>query len=137
MKKILLIFILLFLSCSDTKKAQVNAQGVKEEPVAIEQTDETTQISDSNLPLPVEDSNNINNAISPNESIVSSFYMQKCASCHGKRAELKYENARILNSLDEELLTQRLSTLQNDKDHNLNSKQISPIVNFIKKKNNE
>lgn len=51
---IILVITMFFVACSDEKVSKTN-ENSKEEAVQIEKNDETTQLSDSNLPLPVDD----------------------------------------------------------------------------------
>ncbi len=139
MKKILFALLcLLFLGCENEKKDVLNTQNSNEELIVIEQDDEITPISDSNLPLPIEDESMENGEnLSFNSSITSTLYKKKCASCHGKKAELKPQGSRALRNLDKQSLIQSLDLLEKnkDKDHilELSKSQIDGLAEFISK----
>lgn len=145
MKKNLFIFfigfVLFFLcACQSEEKDLVKEQNSTEELVQIEQNDEKTQISDSNLPLPIEDEVKENATdLGFNLSVVNSLYKKKCSSCHGKKAELEVNGNRAIKNLDKQSLIQRLNDLEQDKNKNhileLSQRQIENLAEFISKGN--
>lgn len=129
----LLIFFVIYLSaCDQNEEKNVKYNDSKEELVQIEQNDEKTELSDNNLPLPVEDDGqNTNSTIEISSSIVSSFYKQKCASCHGQKGEISIKG-RKLRDLNKEIFMQKMFILKNDSHHkNLSKEQNENLADFI------
>lgn len=127
------LFIILFLNaCGDNEKMDSKNQNTTEEVVQIEQNDEKTEFSDSNLPLPVDDeAQNLDEGYNINTSVVSSLYKQKCASCHGNKGEKITKGIKIRN-LDKQNFIIKLTALQKDKNHKeLTKDQIEQISQFI------
>lgn len=129
----------LFLACQSEENPLKN-QNFTEELVQIEQNDEKTQISDSNLPLPIEDGiGEVLMEFKLNSSVVNFLYKKKCASCHGKKGELRIDGSRVIKDLDKSVLVRRLSDLERDKSKNhvldLSQDQIQNLAEFISKGN--
>lgn len=131
------LFIILFLNaCGSNEKVDSKNQNATEEVVQIEQNDERTELSDSNLPLPVDDeAQNLDNEYNINTSVVGALYKQKCASCHGNKGEKIIKGIKIRN-LDQQNFITKLTILKKDKNHKeLTKDQIEQITQFITKAN--
>ncbi len=131
------LFIILFLNaCGSNEKVDSKNQNATEEVVQIEQNDERTELSDSNLPLPVDDeAQNLDNEYNINTSVVGALYKQKCASCHGNKGEKIIKGIKIRN-LDQQNFITKLTILKKDKNHKeLTKDQIEQIAQFITKAN--
>ncbi len=137
---ILLCFLL--LGCEKENKDLSRDQNSAEDLVQMEQNDEKTQISDSNLPLPIEDEAS-ESFTDPglNLSVVNALYKKKCSSCHGKKAELKIGESRVIKNLDKRTLIESLKVLEKNKDKNhileLSQRQIESLAEFIIRQDNE
>lgn len=131
---ILSVFLSVFVACSNDEKNVSKAQNTEQEMVQIEQNDEKTELSDSNLPLPVDDeAQNLNEEHDTNPSVISSLYKQKCATCHGEKGELKPKNTLAIKSLDKQIFIQKIKALK-DKNHSfLSEEQIQNLADFINK----
>lgn len=136
---LVVMFCSLFLACQNGESS-TKTQNVIEEPVQIEQNDEKTQISDSNVPLPIEDgAGEVVVESKFNSSVVVFLYRKKCASCHGRKGELKIDGSRVIKNLDKSVLVRRLSELEKGKDKShvldLSQGQIQNLAEFISREN--
>lgn len=122
------------IACSNDEKNTSKPQNTDQEIVQIEQNDEKTELSDSNLPLPVDDEiHNLENKYDANPSVISSLYRQKCASCHGEKGELKPENSIAIKTLNSKIFIQKIKKIK-DKNHSfLSEEQIQNLADFISK----
>lgn len=127
-------FLLVLSACSNDEKSISKAQNTDQEIVPIEQNDEKTELSDSNLPLPVDDeAQNLDNKLEANPSVVSSLYKQKCATCHGEKGEIKSKNGVAIKTLNSKIFTQKIKMIK-DKNHSfLSDEQIQNLADFINK----
>lgn len=127
-------FLLVLSACSNDEKSISKAQNTDQEIVPIEQNDEKTELSDSNLPLPVDDeAQNLDNKLEANPSVVSSLYKQKCATCHGEKGEIKSKNGAAIKTLNSKIFTQKIKMIK-DKNHSfLSDEQIQNLADFINK----
>ncbi|EJT5027029.1 cytochrome c [Campylobacter coli] len=128
------LFAVLFLNaCSDDKEFNHKNQNTTEEIVQIEQNDEKTEFSDTNLPLPVDDEASISEDYDVNPSVINSLYKQKCATCHGEKGELKPKNSTAIKTLSNKIFIQKIKTIK-DKNHSfLSDEQIQNLADFINK----
>lgn len=132
--------IFLFLSCSSEEKQSPKFGEQTQESVQIEQSDEKTELSDTNLPLPVEDDDSQNQEFEPSPSVIGYFYKQKCANCHGKKGEVKTDTL-ILKKLNKQSFIEKLKAYQNStnaklkevKAHSLNlsQEQIENLADYV------
>ncbi|AXP09110.1 cytochrome c [Campylobacter hepaticus] len=131
---ILSFFLLFFMACSNDKKNTSKTQNTVEEIIQIEQNDEKTELSDSNLPLPVDDEMQTSkNTYEVNLSVISSLYKQKCASCHGEKGELQINHNPAIKTLNNKTFIQKIKILK-DKNHSfLTQEQIYNLADFINK----
>lgn len=128
------LFIILFLSaCSDDKEFNHKNQDATEEIVQIEQNDEKTEFSDTNLPLPVDDEFDISEKHKVNPSVVNSLYKQKCASCHGEKGEIKTKKGIAIKNLSSERFIQRLQNLKDEAHNFLTQEQRENLAKYISK----
>ncbi|TKX31862.1 c-type cytochrome [Campylobacter aviculae] len=137
MGKILTIFISFFIvlsisACGDSDELNSKKQNSIEDKVELEKNDETTQLSDTNLPLPVDDeSQDFNGEYNTNLSIIGSLYKQKCASCHGERGELKPKKSMAIRNLNFENWTLRIRKLKDDSHAFLTEEQSDNLAKYI------
>lgn len=132
--------IFLFLGCSSEEKQSPKFSEQTQEPVQIEQSDEKTEFSDTNLPLPVKDDSGQNQELEPSPSVIGSFYKQKCANCHGKKGELKTDTL-MLKKLNKQSFIEKLKAYQDNtntklkefKAHSLNlsQEQIENLADYV------
>ncbi|EDK4686299.1 cytochrome c [Campylobacter jejuni] len=120
-------FLLVLSACSNDEKNISKTQNTDQEVVQIEQNDEKTELSDSNLPLPVDDEHEAN------PTIINSLYKQKCATCHGEKGELKPKNSTAIKTLGNKIFIQKIKMIK-DKNHSfLSDEQIQNLADFINK----
>lgn len=138
MKKfVLFVFIsFCFVACQSEEKSSLEAEKSQEVPVQIEQDDAKAQVSDTNLPLPVEDGGE-RELSQINSSVVSSLYQYKCATCHGKRGEISLQGTQINRLSFENFVTQFNTLRTKDANHalSLSKEQINNIARLITKEN--
>ncbi|EAI3899420.1 cytochrome c [Campylobacter coli] len=128
------LFLVLFLNaCSDDKEFNHKNQDAAEEIVQIEQNDEKTEFSDTNLPLPVDDEFDISEEHKVNPSVVNSLYKQKCASCHGEKGEIKTKKGIAIKNLSSERFIQRLQNLKDEAHNFLTQEQRENLAKYISK----
>ncbi|HDZ5095774.1 TPA: cytochrome c [Campylobacter jejuni] len=127
-------FLLVLSACSNDEKNISKTQNTDQEIVQIEQNDEKTELSDSNLPLPVDDEAQISdNEYEANPSVINSLYKQKCATCHGEKGELKPKNSTAIKTLNNKIFIQKIKMIK-DKNHSfLSNEQIQNLADFINK----
>ncbi|EGM2779987.1 cytochrome c [Campylobacter jejuni] len=127
-------FLLVLSACSNDEKNISKTQNTDQEVVQIEQNDEKTELSDSNLPLPVDDeAQSLDDEHEANPTIINSLYKQKCATCHGERGELKPKNSTAIKTLGNKIFIQKIKTIK-DKNHSfLSDEQIQNLADFINK----
>ncbi|HDZ5065618.1 TPA: cytochrome c [Campylobacter jejuni] len=127
-------FLLVLSACSNDEKNISKTQNTDQEIVQIEQNDEKTELSDSNLPLPVDDEAQISdNEYEANPSVINSLYKQKCATCHGEKGELKPKNSTAIKTLNNKIFIQKIKMIK-DKNHSfLSDEQIQNLADFINK----
>ncbi|MBM0636491.1 cytochrome c [Campylobacter sp. VicNov18] len=135
--KILIVssfFLLFLIACSNDKNNTSKPQNTDQEIVQVEQNDEKTELSDSNLPLPVDDEiQTLKNKYDANPSVISSLYKQKCASCHGEKGELKPNNSVAIKTLNSQIFIQKIKQIE-DKNHSfLSEEQIQNLADFMSK----
>ncbi|TKX30794.1 c-type cytochrome [Campylobacter estrildidarum] len=139
MGKILIFFTSFFIAlsisaCGGDDELKSKKQNSVEEKVQLEQSDETTQLSDSNLPLPVDDeAEGLNGQYNTNLSIVNSLYKQKCANCHGEKGELKPKKSVTIKNLSREVLVLKLQKLKDESHNFLSTEQIENLAKYITK----
>ncbi len=73
-----LLLVFAFFACSDEKETKPNIE-IKEE-VLIEQSDEKTEVNDSNIPLPVGDTSKLHNTSSQTFAFNGGGGGRKCMS---------------------------------------------------------
>lgn len=127
-------FLLVLSACSNDEKNISKTQNTDQEVVQIEQNDEKTELSDSNLPLPVDDeAQTLDDEHEANSSIISSLYKQKCATCHGEKGELKPKNSTAIKTLGNKIFIQKIKMIK-DKNHSfLSDEQIQNLADFTNK----
>ncbi|HED5760847.1 TPA: c-type cytochrome [Campylobacter jejuni] len=127
-------FLLVLSACSNDEKNISKTQNTDQEVVQIEQNDEKTELSDSNLPLPVDDeAQNSDDKHEANPTIINSLYKQKCATCHGEKGELKPKNSTAIKTLGNKIFIQKIKKIK-DKNHSfLSDEQIQNLADFINK----
>ncbi|ENY6720060.1 c-type cytochrome [Campylobacter jejuni] len=127
-------FLLVLSACSNDEKNISKTQNIDQEVVQIEQNDEKTELSDSNLPLPVDDeAQTLDDEHEANSSIISSLYKQKCATCHGEKGELKPKNSTAIKTLGDKIFIQKIKMIK-DKNHSfLSDEQIQNLADFTNK----
>ncbi|HAA1523848.1 cytochrome C oxidase Cbb3 [Campylobacter sp. BCW_6876] len=127
-------FLLVLSACSNDEKNISKTQNTDQEVVQIEQNDEKTELSDSNLPLPVDDeAQSSDDEYEANPTIINSLYKQKCAACHGEKGELKPKNSTAIKTLGNKIFIQKIKTIK-DKNHSfLSNEQIQNLADFINK----
>ncbi|MBZ7929894.1 cytochrome c [Campylobacter sp. RM9939] len=119
-------------ACSDNDELNSKKQNSIEDKVELEKNDETTQLSDTNLPLPVDDeSDNFNITYNTNSSIVGSLYKQKCASCHGEKGELKPKKSVAIRNLSFENWTLKIQKLKDNSHAFLTKEQSDNLAKYI------
>ncbi|MBZ7940910.1 cytochrome c [Campylobacter molothri] len=119
-------------ACSDNDELNSKKQNSIEDKVELEKNDETTQLSDTNLPLPVDDeSDNFNIIYNTNSSIVGSLYKQKCASCHGEKGELKPKKSVAIRNLSFENWTLKIQKLKDNSHAFLTKEQSDNLAKYI------
>lgn len=134
-KNLILGMVLFFLiACSNDENKNFKVQNTEQGIVQIEQNDEKTELSDSNIPLPVDDeAPNSDDQYYANPSVISSLYKQKCAICHGEKGELKSQKSVAIKTLNKEIFIRKMQILK-DKEHGFLSKeQIQNLADFINK----
>ncbi|MGH2327602.1 c-type cytochrome [Campylobacter taeniopygiae] len=137
MGKILTILISFFIvlsisACSDNDELNSKKQNSTEDKVELEKSDESTQLSDTNLPLPVDDeSDNFNTSYNANSSVIGSLYKQKCASCHGEKGELKPKKSAAIRNLSFENWTFKIQKLKDDSHAFLTKEQSDNLAKYI------
>ncbi len=127
-------FLLVLSACSNDEKNISKTQNTDQEVVQIEQNDEKTELSDSNLPLPVDDeAQSLDDEYEANPTIINSLYKQKCATCHGEKGELKPKNSTAIKTLGNKIFIQKIKMIK-DKNHSfLSDEQIQNLADFINK----
>lgn len=72
--RIVILFLLMFFTACEKNEEQI-IQTKENEEVSIEQSDEKTELSDTNLPLPVADNNLSKNELKePNQNSKQAYY---------------------------------------------------------------
>lgn len=132
------LFCFLFVGCGNKEDNSAKNQNAAEEVVQIEQSDQGSEISDTNLPLPIQDEvQEYSTNLGFNPSVTNTLYKKKCASCHGKKGERSVNANIIIKNLDQESFIKKLSDLENDesKKHNLgiSQRQIENLAKLISK----
>ncbi|MFK0327555.1 c-type cytochrome [Campylobacter coli] len=128
------LFAVLFLNaCSDDKEFNHKNQNTTEEIVQIEQNDEKTEFSDTNLPLPVDDEASISEDYDVNPSVINSLYKQKCATCHGEKGEVKTKKGIAIKNLSSKKFIQRLQNLKDEAHNFLTQEQRENLAKYISK----
>ena len=113
MYKFIYVFcmVFMFIACSNDDKNLNTKQEVIEDVIQIEQSDAKTQVSDTNLPLPVD------------ETVQNNFdFFNNCLSCH---------NQNYFDNISKNMFVSKIKEFQKNqksKEHILNDEQINLIV---------
>lgn len=103
MRFVVLAFVLFFMACSNEQEHK-KSLGDANESVQIESADEKSEVNDTNVPLPVEESSLKNETMNTQDIKVlqadlddaRELYKSKCAICHGKEGERQALSASLI-----------------------------------------
>lgn len=132
MKKLALCLCMLFFWGCEDKNVPQKQPLQSNEKVQIEQNDETSEVNDTNVPLPVEDKFDERSSIKPSVENIALLYAQKCALCHGKKGEKKaLGNSLIIKDMSRQEFIASLKGYQSGEYGRTLAKQMKPYATML------